>query len=302
MGTMIENWLAKRLREAAAQARGSVFMPTDPEAESMPEEELRPGELVAGHYDLPVLILGREGAWARVVPVSALPEATLASEVAIPFGRRRMVFCGWAERRVRVEDLWPAIWRGTLLPETLNRVRKALGEGAAVAQSPALLPLVEAYKRAAAYPWGSCFPALSAVAAQEAEMAQEVTPIEKVVESVRGSVKRLRTLLSPSPPAYALAADSGDVNPLDMTEEHELEEAGTPIGTLTVRIRERTQIKKLTLSLTWRGKTPLRLRLLSKSEGICEPLELQGEKTKTLVIPREMIAEGLDYEYESGKV
>lgn len=112
----------------------------------------------------------------------------------------------------------------------------------------------------------------------------------------------MRTLLSPSPPAYALAADSGDANPLDMTEEHELEEAGTPIGTLTVRIRERTQIKKLTLSLTWRGKTPLRLRLLSKSEGICEPLELQGEKTKTLVIPREMIAEGLDYEYESGKV
>lgn len=296
MGTMIENWLAKRLREAAERARGSVFMPTEPEAESMPEEELQPGELVAGHYDLPVLILEREGAWARVVPVSALPEATLASEVAIPFGRRRMVFCGWAERRVRVEDLWPAIWRGTLLLETLKQVRKALEEGAAraaVAQSPALLPWVEAYKRAAAYPWGSCFPALSAVAAQETEMAQETTPIKQFV--------RRYTLLSPSSTACAYAADSGDAKPLDMTEEHELEEAGTPIGTLTVRIRERTQIKKLTLSLTWRGKAPLRLRLFSKSEGICEPLELQGERTKTLVIPRKMIAEGIDYEYESEK-
>ncbi len=266
--TFFEDTVRRRILAAADEAGRGVMMPMalDDEdgekADGLPEAELVPGTLVAGRYDRPVLVLERGVERVRVVPTSLLSTATLASEAAIRFGRRPMVFCGWETRWVRVDSLRPAYWRGSIGEKLTERVREALGEGQRQMASAggALEDEVRVYCRAASYPWHSCFPAI--VFAAEPAVALKVRPTITIPTALGECLK----------PRFALAAATETEAPLEYTETRSVDD-----GTLTVRLREFRQLNCVQLAIEWTGSRSISVKFPSRSEAIT--LEPGGSRT-----------------------
>ena len=172
-----------RLLDAAKMASSRPLATMDPELEPMDEEEIQPGVLLSGFYYLPLLVLTRTEDRVRVAPTSPLSSATLPSEARLRWGQGALVFCGWGERECTVADLQPAVWCGSLNEETLGKVRHILETGREKEKLllPSLQQAAACYKKAASYPWSSCFPAIQAqtTKVESARRLWEVEP-EKI--------------------------------------------------------------------------------------------------------------------------
>ena len=257
-----------RLLDAAETAARLPLCTMDPELEPMDAEEIQPGVLLAGFYYLPLLVLTRTEDRVRVAPTSPLSSATLPSEARLRWGQGALVFCGWGERECTLADLQPAVWCGSLNEETLGKVRHILETGREKEKLllPSLQQAAACYKKAASYPWSSCFPAMLTQAEENrsVRILWEIEPEETQTLQLKAkTIKRppqqaLRFESLPLSEQWLAMAAADTARPLlDQTYTKQLKD-----GQLTLHLEEDRLRGKVVLTMRLEGETrkaPLRV-------------------------------------------